>query len=314
MYIINISMEKSSIREFICKTCNYITTKKHDYRKHVETIKHLNRVPSIIPSHSFKSPDACVVKESNLKKHECNCGKSYLHHSSLHTHKKKCTYIVQPSKEESFAASIEGIISQNNEFKELIIEQHKQLMQQNQTLIEMANNTVATTNIQNVNVNNTFNLQVFLNIDCKDALSMEDFLKTVVVQLKDLEKAQIAGYSDGVSSIIVGALKALEINKRPIHCSDLKRKTMYIKEGNEWSRENEDNKRMKDLIRCIEHKTIKSIPDWVKAHPFCIKGTHKDSTPYLQMVQQVSGGDLQKGEENINKIINNIAKEVIIVK
>ena len=184
-------------------------------------------------------------------------------------------------------------------------------MHQNQTILEFATKA----NMQTTTVNNnTFNLHLFLNIDCKDALSMEDFLKTVVVQLKDLENAQIAGYSDGISSIIVKALRALEINKRPIHCSDLKRKTMYIKEGGEWSKENEDNKRMKDMIRNVEHKTIKKIPDWVKEHPYCVKGTHKDSTQYLQMVEQVSGGDLQKGEENINKIINNIAKEVVIVK
>ena len=309
-----------------CKPCDYVTVRKHDFRKHVETIKHKMKTVS------YQSGENC------FKQHLCNCGKSYKHHSSLHTHKNKCEAFLK-SKEEngisgisgisgtsgltggmnfgpSFAfmdssSSVADIIHQNNEFKELIIEQHKQLMHQNQTILEFATKA----NMQTTTVNNnTFNLHLFLNIDCKDALSMEDFLKTVVVQLKDLENAQIAGYSDGISSIIVKALRALEINKRPIHCSDLKRKTMYIKEGGEWSKENEDNKRMKDMIRNVEHKTIKKIPDWVKEHPYCVKGTHKDSTQYLQMVEQVSGGDLQKGEENINKIINNIAKEVVIVK
>ncbi len=296
-----------------CKPCDYVTIRKHDFRKHVETIKHKMKTGS------YLSGEQC------FKQHLCACGKSYKHHSSLHTHKNKCEAFLK-SKEEngafgfapssSFAftdssSSVADIIQQNNEFKELIIEQHKQLMHQNQTILEFATKA----NMQTTTVNNnTFNLHLFLNIDCKDALSMEDFLKTVVVQLKDLENAQIAGYSDGISSIIVKALRALEINKRPIHCSDLKRKTMYIKEGGEWSKENEDNKRMKDMIRNVEHKTIKKIPDWVKEHPYCVKGTHKDSTQYLQMVEQVSGGDLQKGEENINKIINNIAKEVVIVK
>ena len=295
---------------FVCLACKYSTCKKNDYTKHLTTQKHIREIK-------------CTLKMENdilPYQHVCNCGKSYKHHSSLYTHKKKCTFssttttattTMQPD-------AIAEIINQNREFKELIIEQHKQLMQQSQTFIEYASNNcssiVQNTNIQNVNVNNTFNLQLFLNIDCKDALSMEDFLKTVVVQLKDLEHAQITGYSDGVSNIIVKALKALEINKRPIHCSDLKRKTMYIKEGGEWSKESEDNARVKDMIRDVECKSIKKIPDWVKEHPHCINGTHKDSTPYLKMVQQVSGGDLQKGEENINKIINTIAKEVVITK
>ena len=238
----------------------------------------------------------------------------------LKRHKKKWTHVAVPVAlvdRKLQIWSIAEIISQNNEFKELLIEQHKQLMQQSQTFIDYAINNpssiIQTTNnnIQNVN---TFNLQLFLNIDCKDALSMEDFLKTVVVQLKDLEHSQISGYSDGVSNIIVNAFKALEINKRPIHCSDLKRKTMYIKEGGEWSKEDEDKARMKDMIRNVECKSIKKIPDWVKEHPHCVSGTHKDSMPYLQMVHQVSGGDLQKEEENMIKIINNIAKEVTINK
>lgn len=300
-----------------CKPCDYVTIRKHDFRKHIETIKHKMKTVSCQSASGINSGEKCI------KQHLCDCGKSYKHHSSLHTHKNKCEVFLKLKEENgtgggtSFAftdassSSVADIIQQNNEFKELIIEQHKQLMHQNQTILEFATKA----NMQTTTVNNnTFNLHLFLNIDCKDALSMEDFLKTVVVQLKDLENAQIAGYSDGISSIIVKALRALEINKRPIHCSDLKRKTMYIKEGGEWSKENEDNKRMKDMIRNVEHKTIKKIPDWVKEHPYCVKGTHKDSTQYLQMVEQVSGGDLQKGEENINKIINNIAKEVVIVK
>lgn len=297
-----------NVTEFVCVACKYTTYKKNDYAKHLTTQKHTRIVESMSSGEIISN------------QHICGCGKSYKHQSTLCTHKKKCAFASTSTTTSKTMQpdTIAEIINQNKEFKELIIEQHKQLMQQSQTFIEYASNNcssiVQNTNIQNVNVNNTFNLQLFLNIDCKDALSMEDFLKTVVVQLKDLEHAQITGYSDGVSNIIVKALKALEINKRPIHCSDLKRKTMYIKEGGEWSKESEDNARVKDMIRDVECKSIKKIPDWVKEHPHCINGTHKDSTPYLKMVQQVSGGDLQKGEENINKIINTIAKEVVITK
>lgn len=299
---------------FNCEPCKYCTGKKNDYTKHLTTLKHANELKR---TNELKTVN---IDETETNQHKCGCGKSYKHHSSLYTHKKKCTHVAVPVAlvdRKLQIGSIAEIISQNNEFKELLIEQHKQLMQQSQTFIDYAINNpssiIQTTNnnIQNVN---TFNLQLFLNIDCKDALSMEDFLKTVVVQLKDLEHSQISGYSDGVSNIIVNALKALEINKRPIHCSDLKRKTMYIKEGGEWSKEDEDKARMKDMIRNVECKSIKKIPDWVKEHPHCVSGTHNDSVPYLQMVHQVSGGDLQKEEENMIKIINNIAKEVTINK
>jgi hypothetical protein len=287
--------------KFDCSTCDYHTLKKNDYIKHLLTAKHI------------RTSGMLTTDECNANQYMCFCGKAYKHQSTLCTHKKKCTY-ESSVESESTADPMMEIINQNKEFKELIMEQQKQLMQQNQTFLEFASNSRTTTIQQTTNVNNTFNLQLFLNIDCKDALSMEDFLKTVVVQLKDLEHTQIMGYSDGVSSIIVNALKALEINKRPIHCSDLKRKTMYIKEGGEWLKEHEDNARMKVMIRNVGCKTIKKIPDWVKEHPQCVKGYHKDSTPYLQMIQQVSGGDLKKEDENIIKIINTIAKEVIIAK
>ena len=288
------------IADFVCDACKYSTTKKNDYTKHLLTLKHVRELKKLTSGVNYSA------------EHVCPCGKMYKHHSSLYTHKKKCTYDSSTVPTPTTDPMVE-IINQNKEFKELIMEQQKQLMQQNQTFLEYASNAQNTT-IQTVNVNNTFNLQLFLNIDCKDALSMEDFLKTVVVQLKDLEHTQIMGYSDGVSSVIVNALKALEINKRPIHCSDIKRKTMYIKEGGEWSKEHEDNARMKVMIRDVGSKTIKKIPDWVKEHPQCVKSSHKDNTPYLQMVQQVTGGDLNKEGENITKIINTIAKEVTITK
>jgi hypothetical protein len=117
-----------------------------------------------------------------------------------------------------------------------------------------------------------------------------------------------------MTAIITNALDSLEQNKRPIHCSDVKRETMYIKEGNVWEKENEDKTNMKDMIRYVEHKNINKISEWVDDNPGCTKGDHKDNTTYLKMVQQVTGGDLQKTDENVDKIIHNIAKTVAIDK
>jgi hypothetical protein len=132
--------------------------------------------------------------------------------------------------------------------------------------------------------------------------------------LVDLEETGKLGYSGGLSRIFINGLKELDINKRPIHCSDLKREVLYIKEDNVWEKDNDERTKIKKAIREIEHKNIKQIPLFVKEHPNCIIGSNRENTPYLKMVMQSTGGVQSEEENNINKIITNIAKEVVINK
>jgi hypothetical protein len=194
------------------------------------------------------------------------------------------------------------LIKQNQDFQKQLIE----ITKENKCI------TTHTTNM--VQNNNTFNLQVFLNETCKDALNMVDFVKLMRIELSDLENTAKMGYTDGVSKIFVNGLKELDVHKRPIHCSDFKREILYIKEDNVWEKDNEDKTLMKQAIRQVEHKNIIQIPRWVQAHPDAVKGDDRLNMQYLNIMCQSTGGDLSNSEQNVNKIIRNVAKEVIISK
>jgi hypothetical protein len=226
-------------------------------------------------------------------------------------------------------ADLIDVIKQNNEFKELLVEQNKHILE----LIKEKSTAMIATNANNNNANNNnannnnnsnnnntnnncqqFNLQFFLNEQCKDAINIDDFVKTVVIQLQDLENSLTLGYCDNLSKVIVNALGAMDLYKRPIHCSDLKRETFYIKSGDLWEKENEDRKKIKKVITAVEGKTINKLAEWPKSHPNSLIGTHRDNTTYMKIARQVSGGDLSKEESNVNKIISNIAQKVTINK
>lgn len=295
-----------SCKQFCCEKCDYFTSRLSSYDKHLNTSKH-----KMMTNDATKC--AKVAKHVHTPQvilYSCDCGKKYKYRQGLYVHKKKCNQIVvkmetmsdsnQPHPQLSNNTVLE-IVKQNQEFKELIVE-----------LIKDKNNTVIN-NVTNTN-NNQFNLNFFLNEQCKDALNMDEFLNTIVIQLTDLENSLALGYSDGLSKIIVTGLNALDLHKRPIHCSDLKRETLYIKEGNIWEKDNEDRKKIKRAICAVERKTIGKLAEWPKTHPNSLIGSHQDNTTYMKIVRQVSGGDLEKAEMNLNKIIKNIAQEVKIGK
>jgi hypothetical protein len=281
------------IKNIVCDFCNYRTSKQNVMNAHLLTSKHKDTYNTSI--NTSKTNDTIT--------HDCKCGKKYKHRQSLYTHKKKCTII---NDNENIVESSSSVSSEIKELKEMI---HVQ----NNHIIELLKNNKPQI-INNNNTNNQFNLNVFLNEDCKDALTMEQFLCTISIELKDLENSQLHGYVDGLSKIIINGLRALELNKRPIHCSDLKREILYIKAGDIWEKDDEQKKNIKKAIKVVEHKTIKKIPEWKTAHPSCLDGTHRDNTTYLKMISQITGGDLEKEENNINKIIKNIASEVSIDK
>ena len=299
--------------KYECEKCQYVTYVKANWEKHITTKKHL--------------------EFPNAVNFECNsCGKKYKDKSGLWRHDKKCTekhtgmssieYVKLASMIEGQKKTIDEISDQNK----MIFEQNKELKDENKELKESikmcsgakTDRSYNTTNSHSHNTSNShnthFNLQFFLNETCKDAINMKDFIKSIVIELSDLKNVQKVGYTDGMTAIITNALDSLDENKRPIHCSDLKRETMYIKEGDVWEKENEEKTNMKDMIRYVEHKNIKKIPEWVDDNPGCTKGDHKDNTTYLKMVQQVTGGNLEKNDENVDKIIHNIAKTVTIDK
>jgi hypothetical protein len=176
------------------------------------------------------------------------------------------------------------------------------------------NGTHNTTNMNNSH-NKTFNLQFFLNETCKDALNITDFVSSVKMSLEDLEYTGRKGYIEGVSNIIVKNLNNLEEYKRPIHCSDHKREILYIKDNDTWTKENEDKPVLTKAIKKIANENIKQIYKWKEQHPDCTDVDSKKNNLYLKIVSNSMNGSTQEeSNKNINKIISNVAKEVIINK
>jgi len=221
-----------------------------------------------------------------------------LHRQSLYNHTKKCSYTESDEYENT---KIDETLD-----KEIIM----LLIKQNNQMIELTKNT----GNNNVNCNNKtkFNINLFLNETCKDAMNLTDFVSSIQLQLSDLENVGKNGYVSGISNMIVRNLNALDVNKRPVHCSDLKREIMYVKDDNKWEKEKD---KLTKAVKKVSYKNVLQIPAWQKENPGCEYSNHKKNDEYLQIVNESMGAFTEEeNAKNINKIIKNVAKEVIIEK
>jgi len=167
----------------------------------------------------------------------------------------------------------------------------------------------------NINSNNkTFNLNVFLNEQCKDAMNITDFVDSLQIQLSDLEAVGKMGFIEGISNIIIKNLKALDIYKRPVHCSDSKRETMYVKHENKWEKDNDEKQKIRQAVKRVAYKNTKMLKAFREKHPDCNKSESKFADQYNKLVVETMGGRGDNDKEKEDKIIRNIAKEVIIEK
>ena len=288
-----------------CKNCDFKCFKNSDWVRHISTAKHQNRTSlnKITP----KNADVFICKK---------CSKKYKARNSLWYHEKKCQYVndianisenvkEDVQKDEQFVSNdvILEILKQNQEFQKLILEQNKQI-------IELSKKNSITNNSNCYN-KTKFNLHFFLNEQCKDALNIMDFVNDLQVKVTDLEQVGQLGYVEGISKIFINGLKQLDVFKRPIHCSDLKREVLYVKDQNAWEKDNEENKKITNAIHCISNKNIKQISKWVEQNPNCKDSESKKNDQYLHIIGESMGGI---EPTNIEKIIHNIAKEVVIDK
>jgi hypothetical protein len=297
---------------FNCDKCTFTCFKKSDWNRHITRPKHLN----------LMNPNEKTLKNADAV-YTCECKKQYKHMSSLCAHKKKCNYKSQlkdnfecePELQLEDETPISNdmileLVKQNQEFKELLIEQNKQLLEQNKQIIELSKNSSVTNN-NITNNKNKFNLQFFLNEKCKDAVNLMDFVNDLQIQLTDLENVGRLGYTEGISKIFINGLKQLDVSKRPIHCSDYKREVLYIKDQDTWEKENEENKKIKKAIHHISHKNIQQIQKWTDNHPNCKESDSKQNDQYMQILCESMGS---AEPANLEKVIRNIAKEVVIDK
>jgi hypothetical protein len=193
-----------------------------------------------------------------------------------------------------------------------LIQQNNELQKQ---MLEVIKNGTNINTINNNNSNNkTFNLHVFLNETCKDAMNIMDFVDSIKISLSDIESIGELGYVNGMSKLIIKHLNALDENMRPVHCNDLKRSSLFVKDANVWTKEDDTNNKLKNAIRYIAHKNICALPEWRKKYPDCIYSESKKSDQYNHIVIEAMGGSGDNDDEKADKIISKIAKTITINK
>jgi len=313
--------EQSKKNTFYCEFCDYNCFKKYNYDRHILTTKHKKQQ---------KSTKATINEDlEQNNKYMCNnCNKIYKDRAGLWRHKKKC---VENNKEDfsknefkmltnlvlEVIKQNQELISQNNEFQKQNNEVHKQNQELQKNVIEVMKNGTNTTNNINSNINSnnkSFNLNVFLNETCKNAMNIMDFVDSIKIQLSDIESIGELGYVNGMSKLIIKHLNALEENMRPVHCSDPKRESLYVKDANVWEKEDPDNKKIKKAIKYISHKNICALPEWKAKYPDCIYSDSKKSDQYNHIVVEAMGGSGDNDAEKADKIVKKIAKVVTIDK
>jgi len=293
---------------FYCEKCDYTTNNKKDYNKHLSTLKHQN------------DPQMKQINPDMSSNHTCFCGQILNSRTTFWRHKKKCINVPKKENnpEEISNILVIKLLSQNNDLQQLLLEQSKQNYEQSKQMYDLAKDVKITNNTNNshntINNNNHFNLQIYLNETCKDAVNLTDFIDSLHVKLKDLEETARLGYSEGVSRIFINGLNELEVNKRPIHCSDAKRETLYVKDKNEWTKDS-DKERLTNAIKTVGKKNIHQITEWQKKYPEYRDPASRHNDKYLKMLcNAMNGSTDDEQEKNMEKIIRNITKEVVIEK
>lgn len=321
---------QKNVKKYDCEICDFSTSNKCNYNKHLLTAKHQSLT---------------FINRNNTEEFICDkCSKYYKSRVGLWSHNKKCTSkenyipILQPSQiddnnEKMYCLSssnnkmILEIIKDNNEFKNLLVEQSKQvldlqkennvIMKENKEIInkmveitqhQLTVPTNVTNNTTNHNNQNNFNLNLFLNETCKDAMNIQEFLENIKITFEELLTIENAGFVNGVSDIFMKRLRDLEVTKRPIHCTDVKRETIYLKECNAWNKDDKDNTKLKDVIEKIEKKNVVSLHQWCLDNP----DSRINNTPNNLLRDKIFYQTLQGDERTRDKIIKNIAKEVVV--
>ena len=309
-------------QNYSCQSCNFKCSNKKDYNRHLLTRKH-----QIVTNDDKKIPLAYI----------CECGKQYKYRQGLSTHKQKCNYeeYINNEYEEptepiiATASQVElgtqpnmilELLRENQEFKQLMVEQNKQMQDtQSQLQQSYAQNTELQSQmvemfkegktINNIsNTSNKFNLNFFLNNTCKDAMNITDFIGELGVHIDEIEYIGHHGYVNGMTKIIMERLKDMDITKRPIHCTDIKRETMYIKDKDEWCKDTDELTKLRKILTCITMNNYRTVPQWKTAHPKCEEMDTRDYNFCYKMMRVILG-DVEEAQVKLdNKIIKAMAK------
>lgn len=349
---------------FRCDNCQFITSNKRDYQRHIATTKHAKRtganayavilppsepntqehlgdilphLPNYPPAPQQPGQLAFIFEKQVYKSCE-NCGHKYHSKSGLWKHRKTCEGKPDQAQAPSAATDIDfksmmmDMLKNNQEFQhkvfEMMCSQQSLVVNVAATAAAAASTAAATaaaasaapasyTNSNNYNGttnshnnNNTFNLQLFLNEQCKDAMNMSDFASSITLNVSDLDDFGRVGYVEGMSTLFINSLRETDVFKRPIHCSDARRETLYVKDDDKWEREGPENTTITNAVRVVEHKNIVLVNEWAKQNPRCEDSRTTENAQYINMSRAVLDGD----DRNIAKVIKRVAKAVVIEK
>ena len=321
--------------KFNCIKCDYYSNKISDYDKHVSTAKHKRRLLA-----NEKSPtDLCCQKLM----YSCECGNNYKHLSSLCKHKKTCSLsretrvpmnapsifvgmkepvtsneipmelILEVIKQSKEVQNV--LIEQNKELQNKLLEKENKLLEQNEKYNEQILELAKKPNIINSNNTNTFNLNVFLNEKCKDAMNIVDFINSLQLTTNDFETTGRLGFVNGISKIFISQLKKVDVVSRPLHCTDLKRETLYIKDNDKWEKDTDEKKKLKWAVNRIAQLNLNQIQQWQQKYPDCIENNTPANEKFTELALVALGG---RGEEEIDKfnekIMKNVIKEIVVDK
>ena len=303
--------------KYRCEVCDYNTSRKSNLSNHYNSIKHKNAVVGDIGDKNKQI--LSKIKQKSNKLICQNCNKLYMSRNGLWKHKVKgcngynCNDANNSdSDEENIKLSdvptdkelILMLIKENSEFKNMMIK----VLENGTTNNNNSNNTTNTNSH-----NKAFNLQFFLNETCKDAMNISEFVESIQFQMSDLERVGEIGYVEGISNIIVKNLNKLDITKRPVHCTDKKRETMYIKDENIWEKD-EEQKKLRKFIKKVADQNARLIPKFTEKYPGYKNYHSKDSDKYSKIIVESMGGSGNNDLEKEDKILRNIAKNVVVEK
>jgi hypothetical protein len=267
------------ITKFYCEKCDYGCSKKGDYTKHIHSIKH----------NAMKCYKNANKNSPNKNKLLCECGKIYKHQSSYSRHKKNCDFMVSDSKSDEALENISNkdfmsyLLKENQEMKNMMIDMCKQIQPQNTT-----NNTT--------NNNQIFNINMFLNEQCKDALNMSEFIESIQLTIQDIAKIGEQGQTKGMSNILIDKLNSLDVFKRPLHCSDIKKEIIYVKDEDKWVKDDKERPKLKHALDNFTKKSIQILPD-----------IQQEPDDFVRTVNE-----LLKEPREDKKIISSLAKETCL--
>ena len=306
---------------FYCEKCNFKCSKQSNYNKHCLTAKH-----SLLTSVDRKVPKSVF---------SCECGKEYKSRQGLQQHKKKCIIIHNENVKNNHQHHniLNDLMKQNEILQEFIIEHKKEKEEQQRRDEEQKKHieeqqrqhkeeikklssqiskiSTVTNNNNTTNNNNKFNLNFFLNTQCKDAMSIQSFMENLQLGCKELEHMGDVGYLNGMIDIFNNTIGNMDVYKRPLHCTDLKREVLYFKQGTDWERDSEDKQHLKKLIKNVESKNYDNLQEWQKDHPGSLQCDSTDSQHYMKIATEALGGaDTNKDSMYLTKIMKHIVKEV----